>query len=116
MLSKEECQALIGRAVEKSKADEVKLHVSDQEKTHIRFARNGPTTSGAIAVPKLSIKSTFGKRSGSVTINQFDDENLAAAVGRSEELAKLAPEDPEHMPGLGESAYPSINAFDAQTA
>ncbi len=116
MLNKEECKALVARVLEKSKADEARVSLNDRDTTHIRFARNGPTTSGVNSVPSLSITSSFGKRSGTASINQFDEESLIATIRRSEEMARLAPEDPEHMPGLGEVNYASIDAFDDATA
>lgn len=116
MLSKDECKLLVKEAIAGSKADELKVSIRDRDTTHIRFARNGPTTSGANSVPSVSLTSSFGKRSGSVTINQFDSKNLEAGLRRSEEMAKLAPEDPEHMPGLPETEYAPVAAYDQATA
>jgi predicted Zn-dependent protease len=116
MLTKEDCKKLIARTMEASKAEAVSMSISDRDTTHIRFARNGPTTSGANSVPSLSLTSSFGKRSGSVTINQFDTESLVAGLRRSESMARLAPEDPEHMPGLEPTQYAKIEAYDEATA
>ncbi len=116
MLSKEDCKDLAARVLKESKADESSVSISDRETTHIRFARNGPTTSGANSVPGLTITSSFGRRSGSVSINQFDTESLLSALRRSEEMARLAPENSEHMPGLGQQNYAAIDAYDDATA
>jgi predicted Zn-dependent protease len=116
MLTKDECKDLVGRALKESKADELSLSISDRETTHIRFARNGPTTSGANSVPRLTLTSSFGKRSGSVSINQFDTASLTSALRRSEDMARLAPEDPEHMPGLAGQDYAEVAAYDVATA
>jgi predicted Zn-dependent protease len=60
------------------------------------------------------VRSSFGRRSGVATVNELDDASLLAAVRRSEELARLSPEDPEHMPPLGPQEYvESVAWFDA---
>ena len=47
----------------------------------------------------------FGKKQGITTINEYDDASLEKAVRRAEELARLAPENPEYMPLLGQQTY-----------
>ena len=49
----------------------------------------------------LNVTSTYGKKSGSASIDEFDDASLEKVVRRSEELAQLAPANIEHMPLLG---------------
>jgi hypothetical protein len=52
-----------------------------------------------------------------VTLNEYTDDAISAAVKRSEELAKLAPENPEYMPFLGPQTYaPSAKTFVPATA
>ena len=50
------------------------------------------------------------------TINEFDDASLEIVVRRSEELAKLAPENPEFMPNLGPQTYLESKTFVPDTA
>lgn len=116
MRTQEECKTLAGQVASFSKADEVSLSLTDTESSHIRFARNGPTTSGASSSPSLTITSSFGLRAGSITINQFGEADLRDAVKKSEEMARLAPEDPERMPSPGQVAYVPSKAYDATTA
>jgi hypothetical protein len=61
---------------------------------------------------ELAVSSVFGKKQGITTINEYDDASLEKAVRRSEELAQLAPENPEYMPSfrprpMGPSRRPS---------
>lgn len=116
MLTRERAKAVTDAVLSLSRADEARVELSERDVTHLRFARNAPSTSGAYNEPSLTISSTFGKRTGSVTVNQLDQASLAEAVRRSEELARLAPEDPEHMPVLGQQQYGDTPAFDAATA
>ena len=116
MLNEQEAKRIADRVLSLSKADELSLSLRDSRTTHIRYARNAPTTSGSNSVPSLSITSVYGQRAGSVSVNQFDDESLERGVRRSEEVAKLAPEDPERMPGLGAQSYQAIpQAYDEET-
>jgi predicted Zn-dependent protease len=47
----------------------------------------------------------FGKKQGITTINEYDDDSLQKAVKRAEDLAQLAPENPEYLPFLGPQQY-----------
>ncbi|MEO8227430.1 MAG: metallopeptidase TldD-related protein, partial [Gemmatimonadota bacterium] len=64
----------------------------------------------------LNVRSSFGKRSGGTSINQFDSASIERAVRRSEELARLSPEDPEYMPPLGPQQYTETPAYADATA
>ncbi|HXI19505.1 MAG TPA: TldD/PmbA family protein, partial [Gemmatimonadales bacterium] len=75
-----------------------------------RYARNTVSTAGTADDLTLVVQSFFGKRSGRATANQFDDATLERTVRRAEELARLAPEDPESMPPLGPQQYTQVTA------
>jgi len=64
----------------------------------------------------LAVTSYFGKKSGTATINEFDDASLEKVVRRAEELAKLAPENPEYMPLLGPQTFKDSKTFLQSTA
>jgi predicted Zn-dependent protease len=116
MIDRERARAVTDAVLGLSKADEARVELTESEVTHLRFAKNAPSTSGTYTEPELTIWSTFGKRTGSVSVSQLDEASLAEAVRRSEELARLAPEDPEHVPVLGAQTYLDTPAFDADTA
>jgi predicted Zn-dependent protease len=106
--SKEEGQAIVDRALSLSRADDVHVTLTATQMSHLRFARNAPSTNGEQSDLVLTIESSFGKKSASTAVNQLDARTLAEAVARSEQLARLAPDDPEHMPGLGPQAYVEV--------
>ena len=68
-------------------------------------------TSGIVSDAQLIVQSAYGKREGITTINSFDDASLERVVRRSEELARLAPENPEYMPMLGPQNYAPSKTF-----
>jgi predicted Zn-dependent protease len=115
MLEESKIRELFAKVGKLSKADGWSASYHEEKQAHVRFARNAPTTSGENHVPKLTITSQIGKRSGSITVNQLDEVTLKSAVMRSEGIARLAPENPEHMPPLGPQNYSSTKAFDAAT-
>ena len=105
MLNEQQAKELLGRVLAKARAEETRVSIRGERTSHLRFARNTPSTSGLYDDVRMSIGSTYGKRSASVSLNQLDDAAIEAAVRRSEELARVAPEDPEHMAALGPQSY-----------
>ena len=116
ILSKEEAQAILKKVLSYSKAESCEVSLNGSNGGNIRYARNAVSTAGQINVMSLSVNSTFGKKTGSASINEFDDASLKKVVGRAEELAMLAPENPEFMPLLGAQTFPESATFNATTA
>ena len=116
--TRDEAKKLIDRVLALSKAEETLLAVNGTETANLRFARNTATTSGAQSSTSLAITASFGKRSGTVTTSQFDDDSLQRALRSAEEIAKVSPENPEAMPVLAPQPYAQGNAYfeDAATA
>ncbi|OKL40921.1 TldD/PmbA family protein [Pontibacter flavimaris] len=116
ILSKEEAQAILKKALGFSKADECEVTLGGNAGGNIRYARNEVSTSGAEENTSLSVESRFGKRSGVATINEFDDASLEKVIRRSEEIARLAPESPEYVALLGPQQYITTKAHFSSTA
>jgi predicted Zn-dependent protease len=112
MLSEAEGNECVARALALGAAEEVQVQLTAREGMHLRFARNTPSTSGALSDHELTVRSAFGRRSASATTNQLDPDSLREVVARSEALARLAPENPEWMPDLGPQSFPVVSAFD----
>lgn len=114
ILSHAEAKKITDKALALSKADDCEVTLGGHNRRHLRFALNSITTNGEQDDLVLSITSTFGTRSGSARINEFTDKAIAAAVKKSEEIAKFAPPDPEYMPPLGPQSYlPGRRYFEA---
>ena len=117
ILTKEETFALLKKVLSYSKADECEVNINGSDGGNIRYARNSVSTSGGISQSSLAVSSAFGKKSGLATINEFDDASLEKVVRRSEELAQLAPENPEYLSFLGPQNYgPDTQTFSLATA
>src|SRR3954468_22777105 len=116
ILSKEEAQKLLLKVLGYSKAEECEVGITGSEGGNIRYARNAVSTAGEISRLNLVVSSTYGKKTGTATIDEFDDVSLEKVVKRSEELAQLAPENPEHMPLLGPQTFAESTTYNAKTA
>src|SRR5262245_55740672 len=101
MLTRDEAKNITDKITGMSKSDGANVYVDENRASHLRFSRNTAATGGAHSNVTVTIASRYGRRRGSVSINQFDDAQLLAAVRRSEEVARLTPEDPEEMEELG---------------
>ncbi|RBL91650.1 TldD/PmbA family protein [Chitinophaga flava] len=117
ILSKEAAQALLKKVLAHSKADECEVLLFGGESSNVRYARNAVSTSGASSKSMLVVSSAFGKKLGTATINEYDDASLEKVVKRAEELARLAPENPEYMSVLGPQQYATASAtYNKETA
>ena len=116
MLSESDAQAILKKVLGFSKADEAEATLTGTRKANLRFARNAVSTSGGSDELGVVIQSSFGKKTGTATINEFDDASLEKAVRNSEELARLAPENPEYVPFLGPQKYEDPKAYFESTA
>ena len=115
-LNQEQAKKITDRVLSLSKADECTVQIEGSRVGNVRFARNSVSTAGLTEDMQLVVRVAFGKRSGTAVVNEFDDKSLEKAVRRAEELAKLAPENPEFMPAIAKQEYRGTNTFVQKTA
>ena len=116
MFTETEARAILDKVIKLSKADECVATLAGGTTGNIRFALNNVSTSGIVDNTNLAVAVAFGKRVGLATINEFDDASLEKVVRRAEELARLAPENPEFMPAVDKQAYKPTATFKEATA
>lgn len=116
ILTREEAQAVVEKAVKLSKADGIEVQLNTYYNGNVRFAANQVSTSGGTTDAQLSVQSSFGPKHAAVTTNDLSDEAIKRAVEQSERIARLAPDDPEAMPSLGAQTFQNVNAFFESTA
>jgi predicted Zn-dependent protease len=116
MFTEQEAKAILDKVIALSKADECTATLTGSVNGNIRFALNNVSTSGVVSDTDLAVQVAYGKRVGVATINEFDDAALERVVRRAEDLAKLAPENPEFVPAIGKQEYKPSPTFNAATA
>lgn len=116
MFTETQAKELLEKVIKLSKADECNASLSGSVAGNVRFARNSGSTSGLVTDTTLAVSVAFGKRVGSATTNTFDDVSLLRVVQRAEELARLAPENPEFMPAIEKQKYKASKTFFDKTA
>ncbi|MBO0340452.1 MAG: TldD/PmbA family protein [Bacteroidota bacterium] len=114
--TREEAKKILEKALSFSKADACEINLSGSNSGNIRYARNTVSTAGYRSTQSLAVQSSFGKKVGTATIDEFDDASLEKVVRRAEELAQLSPENPEFMPPLGPQEYDEAITFKEATA
>ncbi|MFD2524013.1 TldD/PmbA family protein [Emticicia soli] len=116
ILNEAEAKALLKKVLSYSKADECEVNLLGEIRGNIRYARNEVSTSGALINQNLQVQSAYGKKVGVATIDEFSDEAIEKVVRRSEELAQLAPENPEYVGLLGPQEYIKSSGYYDSTA
>lgn len=115
-MTPDDARALMQKALGQSKAEYCSVFLNGSRDGNLRYARNSVTTAGITENTSMSISASFGKRTGTAQLNEFSDHAIAAAVQRAEELAQLAPENPEFMPPLEPQQYAASNGWFEATA
>ncbi len=116
ILTKDEAKRIIDKVLSYSKADEISVSLGGNRTGNIRYARNSVSTAGESDNLSVVVTSVYGKRTGTATINELDDASLEKTVRRAEEIARLAPENPEYMPALGPQTYLPSATYSESTA
>lgn len=115
-MTPDDARALMQKALGVSKAENCSVSLNGGREGNLRYARNSVTTAGLTENTSMTISSSFGKRTGTTQLNEFSDSAIESAVQRAEELARLAPENPEFMPPLDPQEYVKSNGWFEATA
>ena len=117
LLSQEEALSLVETAVKKSEAEGISVSLSNNESSLSRYSENQISQNISKTKFGLNITSYFGTRSATAFTTELDPDAITATIRRSEELARIAPQDPEWVPLLEPQQYENrIPAFDELTA
>ncbi len=115
ILSRDDAQSLTKKILGMSKAESCCVSISGSEERYLRSAQNMATAAGSPSSLDISVESHFGLRTGTASGSDLDDDSLAKLVSQSEQIAKLAPENPEFMPPIGPQDYVAGTGFCAAT-
>lgn len=99
-----------------SKFPDCTVSIGEREEAQVRFANNGITTAGLTRERAITISSTQEGKTGTAETTEIEESALKAAVARSEELARIAPPNPEYVAPLGPQEYPRVPGPEEETA
>jgi predicted Zn-dependent protease len=116
MLTQDEAQSLAQKLIQFSTYPECQINISDSEQAYTRFANNGITTASFSRRRTVSISVTRDGQTGSYAVSEMDEAALRNAVKKAEELAAIAPPNPERLPPVGAQQFPKVSDFDEFTA
>lgn len=116
ILNEAEARAIIAKILSYTTADEMRVNLAGWRSGNTRFALNTVTTSGDQEDLSISITAFFGKKKGAASINEIDDAALKRAVKMAEDIARVAPEDPEYVPELASQQYLNVDPYFESTA
>ncbi len=117
LLSKDEALSLVESVIKQSEAEGVFVSLSTGEESLSRFSENQISQNISRTIFNLNITSYFGKKNASSSTTDLDFDSIKATIQRSEELARIAPEDPEWVSLLEPQEYEQRTpAFDTKTA
>ncbi|MCH7672660.1 MAG: TldD/PmbA family protein [Proteobacteria bacterium] len=110
-LSTDDLKAISEMILQLSAADQCRVRIDSLWRGYTRVATNRITSAGGSESTAVTITSVFGNRVASVETNRLAERDLLQAVRRSEDMARLAPENPEYLPELGPQNYQPIQAY-----
>lgn len=116
MLTEAQARELTQKLLGYVKADDATVNVTSENYSHLRFAANSFTTSGARENTTVGVTVWIDKKRGAATTNEIDDASLRAAVAQAETLARISPVDREYLPTLGPQTYQPIKAYAEATS
>jgi len=116
ILTEPQARQLIEKTLSLASADEVRVNLSGGRSRNTRFAVNTITTCGDRDDLSVSVTAYFGKRHATASGSETDDAALRRVVANAQELARVAPEDPEYVPELGPQEFLPIRPYFESTA
>ncbi len=116
MLTPQQAKDLAKKVISFSTFPGCDVSITTTERASIRFALNGITTSGFTLEQSMSITAEKEGRSGTTSVDEFDEKSLQAAVKQAEALALISPPNPEREAPIGPQKYPTEENYDGKTA
>lgn len=116
LLTEQEARALTSKLLSYVRADDAIVSVNSENYSHLRFAANAFTTSGARKNTSVGVTVWIDKKRGASSTNEIDDASLRAAVTQAEEIARISPVDREYIPTLSRQTYKPVNGYSEATS
>jgi len=116
ILDESQARRIIEKTLALASADEARVNLSGGRGANTRVALNSVTTCGDADNLSVAVTAAFGTRHATATGSETDDAALERLVHTAEDMARVAPEDPEYVPELGPQDYLDIHPWFESTA
>ncbi|MFZ0061644.1 MAG: TldD/PmbA family protein [Pyrinomonadaceae bacterium] len=116
LLTEQEARAITSKLLGYVRADDAVVSVNSENYSHLRFAANAFTTSGARKNTSVGVAVWIDKKRGASSTNEIDEASLRAAVAQAEEIARISPVDREYLPTVGRQTYKPVNGYSEATS
>ena len=116
LLTEQEARAITSKLLGYVRADDAVVSVNSENYSHLRFAANAFTTSGARKNTSVGVTVWIDKKRGASSTNEIDDTSLRAAVAQAEEIARISPVDREYLPTVGRQTYKPVKGYSEATS
>lgn len=115
-IDRDAAQKLTADLLKKKKAPDVSVRIDYENSAVSRFANNAITQNTQVEATNISVDCAFENRKGAATTTTLTPEALEDALRRAEELARVAPPDPEYVSPLGPQSFLTPPSYFMQTA
>ncbi|MHC4973835.1 MAG: TldD/PmbA family protein [Planctomycetota bacterium] len=116
MIGRDEFKRLADIALDASQGDHTVVSLAERRGGTARFANNQIVQHVNTYRHELKVNVAIDGRSGSSATTELSPRAIAAAVARAQEIARVSPPDPEHLPPLPAQEYPERETFSPETA
>jgi len=116
LIDRETFRRLADAALENTAADHAVVRMTDRVGGTTRFANNQIVQNVRTRRCELTVSVAFGSRTGQAATTEATPEAVQDAVLRAEQIARVAPEDPEYLPPLPPQRYPVLVTYRPETA
>jgi predicted Zn-dependent protease len=115
-MTSDAARSLCDRIFGMVRADAAEVRLTSADEQHVRHAASDVTTTSVVVGHTVRLTVSYGRRSASAATSHIDDGALRNLVDRAQTLARLAPEDPEHMPPPDDAPFAAPVTWSEATA
>lgn len=116
LTTREEFRFLADLVLKHSTGDHTLVKLHDQHGGTTRFANNQIVQNVDSRRGTVTVTIAFGPRQGTASTTDFTAGSVQDALKRAEQLAMVAPDDPEYLPPVGPQSYLSLPTARQETA
>jgi len=115
-MTTKDAERLVKRVLDQASFGDVRVHVASHTHGYSRFAQGAPTQCGDSTKVTVTVTAVKDGRHATASGSRTDDASIGALVKQAEELAALAPVDPEVMPPLGKMSPSAASHVDPEVS